>query len=596
MSTDHPNPPDAASTPAFQRRALRYTALMTIAGMLAIGGAVLALRGWGGEEQGPALSDKPKQPELFANWPKQKPDVVLVLSGQMYGYLQKCGCSTPQKGGLERRYNLIQMLRARGWEVVPLDLGDVARMTNIPDQALLKYRVAMESLKDMAYRGVGIGKEEVRFPLLSALAAYSLNNDDPPVVATNVENRVQGFPAQQGSMLHAWEMTPTKGGVAVGSVAAIGSSLRSEITTFDNTIKFFHGGDGKKSVEQALDDIGKAAKKAKADAVLNVLLYQGKPESAVKEAMQAVEEIKAFRVVLCPTEESESSEPRAKPIMVNDDKTMIVQVGHRGQNVGVVGVFKNNKGELELHYERVPIGEEFETPPGREKEQPILKRLEWYANEVKAQNFLAKFPKLAHPLQGKLEPIIKKLDPTGQKGLAVAYVGSAACKECHPAEYAVWEKSGHSHAYEALEKKASKPSQRNFDPECIICHTIGLEYKIGYFGTGKDEPHLRNVGCENCHGPGSLHVAFPKMKEFLAEQSPWKAGLGDARLPDPAKLLKAAAAPTPEERNKILTPAEDRLLLRVHDVCYKCHDIDNDPHFKLEQFWPKIYHSAAKNP
>jgi hypothetical protein len=556
--------------------------------MLAIGGAILAVRSWGGAEPGPTLSDKPKQPELFANWPKQKPDVVLVLSGQMYGYLQKCGCSTPQKGGLERRYNVIQMLRARGWEVVSLDLGDVARMTNIPEQALLKYRVAMESLKDMGYRGVGIGKEEVRFPLLTALAQYALNNPEPPMLATNVENRMQAFPAAQGSMLQAWEMTPTKGGVAVGAVAAIGSSLRGEMQTLDNSIKFFHGGEGKNSVEQALTDIGKAAKKAKADAVVNVLLYQGKPESAVKEAMQAAEDIKAFRVILCPTEESESSEPRAKPIMINNDKTMIVQVGHRGQNVGVVGVFKNNKGELELHYERVPIGEEFETPAGSEKDQPILKRLEWYAKEVKAQNFLAKFPKLAHPLQGKLDPIIKKLGP-------LTYVGSAACKECHPAEYAVWEKSGHSHAYEALEKKASKPSQRNFDPECIICHTVGFEYRIGYFGSGKDEPHLRNVGCENCHGPGSLHAAFPKVKELLAEQSPWKAGLGDVRLPEPAKLLKAAAAPTPEERNKILTPAEDRLLLRVHDVCYKCHDIDNDPHFKLEQFWPKIYHTA-KNP
>jgi len=480
--------------------------LVTVAGVLSVGGAVLALRGWG-VEQGPALGDKPKQPELFANWPKQKPEVVLVLSGQMYGYLQKCGCSTPQKGGLERRYNVIQMLRARGWEVVPLDLGDVARMTNIPEQALLKYRVAMESLKDMAYRGVGIGKEEARFPLLTALAAYALNNPEPPMLATNVENRMQAFPGAQGSMLQAWEMTPTKSGVAVGAVAAIGSSLRGEIQTLDNSIKFYQGGEGKQSVKDALGEIDKAAKKAKAGAVVNVLLYQGKPESAVKEAMQAAEDVKSFRVILCPTEESESSEPRAKPIMVNNDKTMIIQVGHRGQNVGVVGVFKNAKGELDLHYERVPIGEEFETPAGTEKDQPILKRLEWYAKEVKAQNFLAKFPKLPHPLQGKLEPIIKNLDPTGQKRLAVTYVGSAACKECHPAEYAVWEKSGHSHAYEALDKKASKPSQRNFDPECIICHTVGFEYRIGYFGSGKDEPYLRNVGCENCHGPGSLHGA-----------------------------------------------------------------------------------------
>src|SRR5690242_12636009 len=69
---------------------------------------------------------KVEAPPLFETWPKdRKPDLVIVLSGQMYGYLQKCGCSHPQKGGLERRYNFIQSLKARGWEVIGVDLGDL---------------------------------------------------------------------------------------------------------------------------------------------------------------------------------------------------------------------------------------------------------------------------------------------------------------------------------------------------------------------------------------------------------------------------------------------------------------------------------------
>ena len=31
--------------------------------------------------------------------------VALLLSGESHGYLQPCGCSEPQKGGLARRYN-----------------------------------------------------------------------------------------------------------------------------------------------------------------------------------------------------------------------------------------------------------------------------------------------------------------------------------------------------------------------------------------------------------------------------------------------------------------------------------------------------------
>src|SRR5437660_891773 len=50
---------------------------------------------------------------LFRGW--DKPDLVLVLSGSQHGYLLPCGCSRPQVGGLERRWNFVQLLREKGW-------------------------------------------------------------------------------------------------------------------------------------------------------------------------------------------------------------------------------------------------------------------------------------------------------------------------------------------------------------------------------------------------------------------------------------------------------------------------------------------------
>lgn len=52
---------------------------------------------------------------LFADWPKENPDLVIVVSAQTFGYLSPCGCSRPQFGGLERRYNLIAGLKKKGW-------------------------------------------------------------------------------------------------------------------------------------------------------------------------------------------------------------------------------------------------------------------------------------------------------------------------------------------------------------------------------------------------------------------------------------------------------------------------------------------------
>ena len=85
---------------------------------------------------------------LFSNWPK--PDVALMISGQMIGYLQPCGCSEPQLGGLARRYNFMQRLRENGWNVVSADVGDIPQASG--PEAQLKYKYAMMALKKMDYR------------------------------------------------------------------------------------------------------------------------------------------------------------------------------------------------------------------------------------------------------------------------------------------------------------------------------------------------------------------------------------------------------------------------------------------------------------
>ena len=109
--------------------------------------------------------------------------------------------------------------------------------------------------------------------------------------------------------------------------------------------------------------------------------------------------------------------------------------------------------------------------------------------------------------------------------------------------------------------------------------------------------------CESCHGPASLHVAEEtanlkkndraQTHEYLASLSPWKVQ-GKGMLPPPDKLAEMDKESDPTKREALLTPAEQPVFLSVFQVCARCHDIDNDPHFKLEAYWAKIAHTGLK--
>ena len=88
----------------FQLAAL---ALIVVSGLAGTGLALAATAGRRGAEGRPA-GDRPAGP-YFHDWPQ--PDLVLIVTADQHGYLLPCGCSRPQEGGLERRYNLIQMLK-----------------------------------------------------------------------------------------------------------------------------------------------------------------------------------------------------------------------------------------------------------------------------------------------------------------------------------------------------------------------------------------------------------------------------------------------------------------------------------------------------
>ncbi|HVK10467.1 MAG TPA: multiheme c-type cytochrome [Gemmataceae bacterium] len=534
---------------------------------------------------------EPKRVEpqkLFSKWPdpaQRKPELVLVLTGQMHGYLQKCGCSNPQKGGLERRYNFIESMKARGWEVVGLDVGDLPRplpYSPTPEQTLTKYEFGMKALQVMGYKAIALGSQEMALPTLNGLSKYSLQkgNEYPRVLAVNVTNK-NGFPdANGGSMIGGDEVIAAKSGLKVGVVGVIGAEVMQRGVDKAVTI-----GPAGAAVNGVL------ANWKKAGTHVNVMLYQGpldwKTAGGQKaDAESAAQNFPDFHIILCKT--PDESDAPLQPTMANGGRTMIVQVGQRGQTVGVVGIYKGPAGETELYYERVVMSDEFETPADQEKQNAVLNLLQEYSDTVKDNDYLSEMAKR------------KKLHAVQAQAKGAAFAGDAACAVCHQAETQVYAQTKHAHAYEALEKIAKHPKGRNFDGECIICHTVGYEYQTGYVNA-KETPHLKNVQCESCHGPASLHVAEEQanLKKKANQQvhttakllSPWKAG-GDGRMPSLDKLEAYARESDVARKQTLLTKPEYEMYLRVYEVCARCHDLDNDPHFKLEEYWKKIAHTG----
>ncbi len=578
------------ATPTANRgNALRILGAVVLAGTV-LGLATLGTCAWtrnsGSDQPG---KESEKEPTvgglpLFHGWPKeQKPDAVLLLSGQTFGFLQPCGCSRPQQGGLERRAVFVKSLRDKGWPVVGLDLGDLyPEKVLVREQSLLKYKTTMNALREMGYVAVSLGKTDFDAGVDKLLGEYALQKEQQPfTLVGNIQGVANQKPVPREMRFPPIDPEKSKrpliglaeiadvAGMPVGIAGIVGKSLAQDVMKVNSDIAFDDNGIVLKQAVAALDA---AAKKP----LVNVLLYQGSSE----EAKLLAKDFPSFNVILC---QADDPEPPQFPEQANGGKTLIVQVGHKGRYVGVVGIFKKPGGGVELKYQLVPLGEEYITPGTEEvahKANSILPLLETYSEQVRDRKFLEKVPKTPHPAQIQ------------QPKLNLSFVGSEKCAACHAAQTAKWKDTPHAKALDALEKIAKRPSLRNFDGECVQCHVVGLNYKTGYEDQ-KNTPQLAHVGCESCHGPGSGHVADEKNAALIALQSPWKTGPKD-KLIDIETMKKIAALPANEQGKIPLKPEQQRVINAVSSMCSKCHDHENDPHFDLYTYWPKINHTFPK--
>ncbi len=541
-------PPSGSVHPIFKLAGL--IVLLVASGM---GGTCLArwMRSAAEENQVEVESSQAAKglPAALARW--KKPDLVLALTAQQYGYLLPCGCSRPQVGGLERRFNYLAALKDAGWPIAAVDLGDIAQkqgpagLTNL--QGLVKYRYSMEALKLMNYGAVSLGQTEANLSLFKILGEYALNNPEPRVVLANLRNKESEFPEQ---VFDTSVFQPKGSSIKVGVTAVTGPTAAEAIK--DSSAKFELS---REAIPRALA----ALRKEKAE--LLVLLYQGSIGRAANDQSEPIAAAKAFpdfQVILC---ECDEDEPPGQPLVVkhaDGRTTQIVRMGHKAKYVGTMGVYKAD-GAFTFTYHLEDLGEQWLTAEGKEKEQPVVELMERYARELDRGQFLSKTPQATHSFSA------------AQPDSKPQFVGSEKCKRCHESAYKVWQESPHSHAWQTL-ADAKKPGLRHRDPECIVCHTVGFGFQSGFVDETKT-PFLKNVGCESCHGPSSEHLNSPDDPVWHRLMNPWKAKPGESAAESKSRTQ------------------------RMDQFCQKCHDMDNDVTWSNQGFarkWPKIAHPTPK--
>lgn len=457
-------------------------------------------------------TEKPADPKVV-DW--QNPLAVLLVSGEQNGYLEPCGCTSGQLGGLKRRYDLCEKLKGYGWPVVPVDLGslikDPAASLGGVEQTKIKFTVALRALKMMNYQAISLAANDMKLGVLEVLGQYLNLTDGPKILAANVKP-ASGF-----------EQTITASHIATAGTKKIGMTSVIDPKTLetinDPTIKdLLPTSDPATALKPVAESLTKSSD-------FQVLLVQGPPDMAKKLAA----EFPIFDVVVAT---SIYEDPTNDADKVNDGKTLIVNVGRKGKYNGLVGFFADAAEPVK--YQRVTLGSKFDGPNAGE---PIRKLIdEDFQAELKAGKVVENFPRRS--------PISAVPGAT--------YVGAGTCKSCHPNTYTKWLTTKHAHAYEPLK---NPKRNREYDAECISCHTTGFEYDSGWVSV-ETTPYLQGNQCENCHGPGSFHVGDPDNQKFRT-----------------AIALKAELA--------------DKNML-----CIKCHDADNSPKFNFGTFWPQVMHKG----
>ncbi len=430
--------------------------------------------------------------------PPAPKDLRIHLTCDVSGRIEPCGCFEGQGGGLSR---VKSVFAAEKLESLRVDAGDA--ITGAEDYQVIHYRHVRRAFAESGFHALNLGKREAA---LSAETLRSLIADSPvPMLSANVADA-----ATQQPLARPW-LHVQAGGVSYGVIGIVDprsvgeTKLGAGLTLLDPA----------SVISQHLPALKKGA---------DVLVLLAFADEATMQALAA--RFFEFAVILGGDVRQPSQE------LMKANRSYIFATTNQSRALGLFearltarGALEGAKQEILTMHELIP------------ENKTILQHAQDYRDEVRAA-------KLAID-----DPLRVRKDAVPGVRMQSAFRGSESCAACHAAEYAIWQRSGHARAFEALKLRDS-----DADPNCIGCHTVGFGAESGYQRAFQGK-QLANVGCESCHGAGGRHV--------------------DERL-------KGNDAITFHFRK-----------LSASD-CTKCHHGEFSRPFEWDDFWPPVAHQNRK--
>lgn len=433
----------------------------------------------------------------------QDPDPIptararLRLSGFMQGRLEPCGCAAGQLGGLPRRAFFVR--RNHEYDLL-IEGGNVVVGGSALDAAKFETALNILSMPEVGYHALGIGPADLQLSL-DDLALYL---GVFPVKAISSD-----LIAPEG---RAWPIQPFEERPAGAATVRI-AALTLAAPTGD-------AGDGFRLLPPA--EAWKRAMTGVAPDTFRVLLVHGPPD--VCRAQSRLEPRPDLIVGIT----EQVPEPLGQPEPI--DGIPLVFPGTRGRML-VDLTLARIQGHPQVTAYRVVSLSASETAKGALEDETAKQIL------------------LAHREQVKAMGIREQMAEQKPTETGAAYVGSAACADCHEEAFDIWKASKHARAWQTLEEAEKDPERYGWPvthyPDCVSCHVVGYGYKTGFINPEKT-PGLQDVGCEQCHGPGSKHIA------------------------------------------------DDTISMKTKgvDTCLSCHDFEQSPGFaeSYKERWKKIAH------